>query len=243
MSQTAELVETLKRELRKHHITYKQISTALNLSEASIKRMFSQGQFTMDRIEAICALVDWDWIDLAESTKEREKKIDGLTIEQEAEIAQDIELLMAAVAAINGFTFQEILEHYKMPENTCIQKLAQLDRLKLIELLPGNRIKLKIAPNFRWKKGGPIQEYFLDVVAKEFFNSTFTGEREKLVVVNATLSDSSHKLIRQKMDKLAAEMSQAMRQDAHLPTKDKKGNTLVLALRHWSYKSFDALYQ
>lgn len=240
MAHTEQLINTLKLELRRRGVTYRQVAETLMLSEASVKRMFSSGQFTLDRVEAICALVDWDWVDLAEAAKSGEKKIDQLSDEQEAEIARDFELLMVAVSVINGFSFRDLVELHRMSETKCIQKLAQLDRLKLIELLPGNRIKLKISTNFRWNPLGPIQKYFLDVAAKQFFDTRFSGKEEKLVVVNAMLSDASHQLMQQKMDKLAAEMSLAMKNDADLPTKDKKGNTLVIALRHWQFEPFEA---
>lgn len=240
MAHTEQLVDTLKRELRRKRVTYRQIAEQLSLSEASVKRMFASTQFTLDRLDAICSMVDWDWIDLAEATKHSEKKLDHLTEEQEREIANDIELLMVAVSVINGYSFEDLKDQYELSETQCIRKLAHLDRLNLIELLPGNRIKLKISTNFRWNPKGPIQKYFLDVVVQEFFNTRFDGEEEKLVVLNALMSDSSNQSIQQKMDKLASEMSMAMQNDASLPMQAKKGNTLVIALRRWRYKQFEA---
>ncbi|WP_075187766.1 helix-turn-helix domain-containing protein [Teredinibacter haidensis] len=240
MAQSEQLIATLKRELRRKHITYQKVAQKLELSEASVKRMFASGQFTLERIDTICGLIDWDWIDLVEATKSSEKKLDHLTEDQEIEIAKDLELLMVAVSVINGFSFQDLINHYQLTETQCIQKLAKLDRLNLIELLPGNRIKRKISTNFRWNPRGPIQQYFLDVVVQQFFNTRFAGEEEKLVVMNALLSDTAHQSMQQKMDKLAVEMSQAMQSEADLPIKAKKGNTLVIALRRWRYGPFDA---
>ncbi|TVZ40738.1 hypothetical protein P886_0066 [Alteromonadaceae bacterium 2753L.S.0a.02] len=240
MAQSEQLVATLKQELRRKHVTYRQIADLLELSEASVKRMFASGQFTLERIDAICKLIEWDWIDLADAARNREKKLDELTATQEVEIARDIELLMVAVSVINGFSFQDLIEQYELTESQCIQKLAKLDRLNLIELLPGNRIKLKISTNFRWNPNGPIQKYFLDTVVKEFFSTRFAGKEEKLVVVNALLSEAAHQAMQQKMDKLAGEVSQAMQSESELPMSAKKGNTLVLALRRWRFQPFDA---
>jgi hypothetical protein len=39
---------------------------------------------------------------------------------------------------------RDITNEYKIKEAECIQKLAQLDRLKIIELLPKNKIKLLV---------------------------------------------------------------------------------------------------
>ena len=41
MSQTKTLIETLKQELRKQRITYRDVSRALELSETSVKRLFA----------------------------------------------------------------------------------------------------------------------------------------------------------------------------------------------------------
>lgn len=51
MSQTRLIVETLKRELRKQRITYRDVARRLDLSEASVKRLFSEKSFTLERIE------------------------------------------------------------------------------------------------------------------------------------------------------------------------------------------------
>ncbi len=238
MASTEQLVNTLKRELRRNHITYSQVGEELQLSETSVKRMFATGQFTLDRLSAISALVKWDWTDLADAARNNEKMLDHLSEEQEREIADDIELLLIAVSVINGFTFLDLISQYQFSEPQCIRKLARLDKLNLIELLPGNRIRLKISTNFRWNPRGPIQKYFLDVVVQEFFDTSFAGEQEKLIVMNALLTDSAHQHLQQRMDKLASEMSEAMQRETALPLQTKKGNTLVVALRRWKYKPF-----
>lgn len=238
MPQAEHLIATLKRELRRKHLTYKQVAEALSLSEASVKRLFASGQFTLERIDEICRLLEWDWLDLVDATRANEKVVDHLTDTQETEIAADLELLLVAVSVINGFSFQDLIDQYDLSDAQCIQKLARLDRLKLITLLPGNRIKLRISPNFRWNPKGPIQAYFLRHVVREFFNTRFASSEEKLIVVNALLSGAGNQHVQQLMDRLAAEMTQTMKNDAELPMKAKRGNTLVLALRRWRYSPF-----
>jgi len=48
---TGLLVETLKRVLKGRGITYAQVAERLRLSEASVKRMFSRRDFTLQRLE------------------------------------------------------------------------------------------------------------------------------------------------------------------------------------------------
>jgi AraC-like DNA-binding protein len=61
------LVAALKRALRARAINYAQVASALNLSEATIKRQFSRGGFTLERFQAICALADTSVQALAQS--------------------------------------------------------------------------------------------------------------------------------------------------------------------------------
>jgi hypothetical protein len=152
-------------------------------------------------------------------------------------------LLLVAVNVINGFTYDELLNHYQLDEHTLVRKLAALDRLQLIDLLPGNRIKLRISQNFRWHPRGPIQSYFLDKVVQQFFDTRFDGEQEKLIVINGLLSPESHKQFHEQMDRLAAEFSQSMKDNTDKSLSEKQGNTLVIALRCWRYKAFEALAQ
>jgi transcriptional regulator with XRE-family HTH domain len=42
MSQSKLIIDTLKQELRKQGLTYKQVAGRLGLSEASVKRLFAE---------------------------------------------------------------------------------------------------------------------------------------------------------------------------------------------------------
>ena len=64
MSQTRPLVDTLKQELRKQRVTYRRVSEALELSETSVKRLFSEEAFSLKRLEKICELLHLDISDL-----------------------------------------------------------------------------------------------------------------------------------------------------------------------------------
>lgn len=239
MTQTAALLAALKKRLRAKGVTYAEVALALSLSEVSVKRLFAKQGFTLPRLEKVCELADVDLGELVEDMQRQQRQVEQLTEEQEAEIAADVLLLMVAVSVINGFSYAELLAHYQISESECIRKLAQLDRLKLIDLLPGNRIKLRVAPNFRWAANGPIQRFFLEYVEKDFFDSRFDSASEKLLVLNGLLSNVGNSALQEKMDKLSLEFNEQMKRDSHLPMADKHGTTMVIALRQWRYSLFE----
>lgn len=55
MTQLDDLFEILKKQLRAQGFTYKLLAEKLNLSEASVKRMFTQEDINLSRLEAICS--------------------------------------------------------------------------------------------------------------------------------------------------------------------------------------------
>ena len=239
MPQTTQLVSALKRSLKQHGKTYRDVATHLALSEASVKRLFSEKNFTLQRLDEICALLEIELSDLVQQMREADSSVlSTLSIEQEREIAGDLLLLLITVCVLQRWSMQEILEHYQIKESECIAKLGRLDQLKLIDLLPNNRIKLRIAPNFTWQKNGPIQAFFKRHIEAEFFHSHFQHSNEKLVVLNGMLSNNAHQLFQRKMEHLAHAFEQLNDEDARLSISERHGATLVIATRRWDYGLF-----
>jgi len=54
--QAIALVDTLKRILKGRGITYATVAAGLGLSEASVKRMFSRRDLTLQRLEDVCRI-------------------------------------------------------------------------------------------------------------------------------------------------------------------------------------------
>jgi hypothetical protein len=125
-----------------------------------------------------------------------------------------------------------------MTEGECFQKLAALDRLKLIDLLPGNRIKLRVAPTFRWLPNGPIQTLFQERLGPQFLKGRFNRDDECLIVLNGMLSKESISEFVRKVKRLAREYEVANTDDAALPLGERHGTTVVLAMRGWQYGLF-----
>ena len=241
MSQTQALINELKAQLKAHRKTYEDIAAHLQLSHASIKRLFSEGNISLPRLESICDMLNITMADLMLSLNIENKKIDNLSLLQEQVIADDLPLLLFTVCIINGFTLEEILQEYALTEHECIRKLAKLDKLEIIELLPGNRFKLKISPYFSWLPDGPIQRFFLKCVQEEFFSSHFKQPTEKLIVINGLLSLNTNAQVQKKMHDLGRTFSEYRNEDSALKIDEKHGTTLVVALRKWDSSLFKSI--
>lgn len=241
MSQIPGLLNTLKSELRARGVTYAQVAQQLDLSESSVKRQFSQSRISLERLEQICHLIGLEISDLVQRSGEQRKRISMLTQEQEAEVAGDPRLLLVATCVLNQWTYEEILYFYELTEHECVQLLAKLDRLEIIELMPLNRVKVSVASDFRWLPGGPIQQFFLREVQPDFLQSHFTGAGEKLLFRSGMLSRATNATMLKKMDHLMAEFNDLHEEDRGLPLDERFGTSLLIALRPWEFSYFSHL--
>ena len=241
MAQTRELIKTLKSALKAHGKTYADVAVELGLTEASIKRLFSRQGFSLKRLDQVCHMLDMEITDLVQLMKQQQQRLQRLTVEQEKEITRDVTLTLITVCVLNRWTMEDILSYYHISESECIRHLAKLDRLRLIELLPKNRIRLIVAPNFGWHENGPIQTFFQKKISQEFFSTRFNRDDECLIVLNGMFSSQSNAELQRKLKRLAREFDVLNNDDAALDLESRVGTTLVLAMRGWQYGLFQPI--
>jgi DNA-binding Lrp family transcriptional regulator len=241
MAQTPALIDILKQSLKTHRLTYADIASRLEMSEANVKRMFAKKRFSMHRFEQICELMQMEMSDLFVLYEASRQRINQLTEQQEQELVGDEKLLLVAVSVRNQLSFEQIVEHYQISATECIQYLAKLDRLKIIDLLPDNRIKLRIDEHFSWLPGGPIERFFEREIQRQFLKSRFKGELEQRQFHFGLLGDTSSQIMIEKLESLAHEFTELHKRDLHLPLHKRHNQGLMLAMRPWHLDVFEPL--
>ena len=238
MGQTTQLLQALKTALKGKGVTYADIAVELGLSEASVKRLFSTESFSLKRLDQVCEFIGFEVSDLTNLMKQ-ELTISRLTQEQEMELVSDRELVLVTELVINHWKFDEILSYFKFDEPELIQILVRLDKLSLVELLPGNKVKLLTTRNFTWIEGGPVQRFFQENIQSEFFKGSFNQKGEALTFVTGMLSDNSHAMFIKRLGKLVQDFDEMCHVDSSLPLEDRFGYNVVLAIRPWELSIFN----
>ncbi|MGY6630537.1 MAG: helix-turn-helix domain-containing protein [Wenzhouxiangella sp.] len=241
MPQHQQLLDSLKGELRRRGKTYADVAQVLKLSEASIKRLFSRGGFSLERLGQLCDWLDLEFPDLVRLMEHDRARVSALSQSQEAELVADTRFLLLTLCLLNRWTVEEIIATYRTTETEAIAMLGRLDGMGLIELLPGNRVRLMIARDFAWRPNGPIQRYFEHQIQSEFFHSQFDQPGELRLVVNGMLSTSSNAELMRRMRRLTETFNECHRADENLPGDQRHGTTMVLALRPWEAQVFERL--
>lgn len=237
MAQTDLLLETLKRQLKSASVTYAQVAEALELSEASIKRLMTSSDLSLDRLQAICALAGIDLFDLVQLTERERRSLTQLDEALEAELVADEKLLLVTYLVLNDWSMAQILRDYQFTEPELIRLLIRLDRMRLIDLLPGNRIRLRTARDFAWIKGGPIQRFFDNHVRASFFEGEFDADGYQRFLPSMVTRATAEKM-RERLLKTAQEIGELARQDAAQPAEQREGCSVLLAFRLWGYPGF-----
>lgn len=238
MARSQQIVETLKQELRAQGLNYRQLGEKLSLSESTIKHMFSSRNFSLKRLDKICELLNMELTDLVVQFESKSSKIEQLTIENEKLLISDIRLLMVAYCVTNHWTMDKILNTYRISETECIRCLVQLDRMKMIELLPANRIRLIVSSNFQWHPNGPIERFFRTEVQARFFDSTFNADDEIHMVKLGELTDKSIVQIIDRINSVGALYEELSQEDRRQAFQKRHGTSMVLAIRKWDFQAF-----
>ena len=237
MPERTQIVTELKRALRAGGHTYADVARRLDLSVASVKRLFSHEDLTLERIDRICELIGTGLSEVLERARERAAPVRQLTAAQEGEIVADPRLLFMTWLVLIRTPYEDIVRDYRFSEREALRCLIRLDRLKVIELQPGNRVRLLVSRHSSWRPGGPVQRYINEKVLREFFAGKFAGENEEFLLHGGRVSHAALAQLQRTLQDAARECAAIIERDRSGPHA-RVGVAYVLALRPWTYSAF-----
>ena len=240
MQQTARVLAALKRQLRTRGITYAKLAASLAISVPTVKRMFAGGDVTLRRLEAACDAAGIDVAELISATR-AEALPDRLTAAQEDALAANPRLLSLFHHLLNEWSVDEILAQLDIGAPECVRLLSELDRQGLIELHPGNRVRLKVAHAIVWDPNGAVRRRHAALAAQEFMLHPFDKAGEGAHFAVREFSRASQELILRKLARLRSEFNELADLDATLQPAERVAMGFVLAARPFKFSVFDAI--
>jgi DNA-binding Xre family transcriptional regulator len=241
MADTTLLIDVIKEELKSRDKTYADMAEALEMSESTVKRMFSKKEMPLSRIDDVCRFLGIDFADLARKVTESTPLMTELTYEQEAAVVKDPLLLLVAICVLSYWDYEQIVQTYAITEAQCTAKLLALDKLGVIELKPMNRYRLKVAKTFRWRSDGPIRGYFMQNVVGEYFAGRFDREGETLLMVHGNINRAVAPNFVERINRIGQDFAAQHLADKKMDEKHRDGFTLIVGLRRWEFSAFTGL--
>lgn len=239
MSEVQQVVATVKRLLRARGLTYRDVARALDLLEASVKRVFAGERFTVDRLARVAALLGCTLAELMQEAASGAPVLHALDRSQEARLVADEKLLLVAVCALNHWGLDDIVATYRLTRAEALQRLLGLERLGMLALLPGDRVRLRVARDFDWLPDGPIRQWFQSWGLPDFLAGPF--EPEAMQFVHGMLTPAARAELHRELRRLRQRLAALHDESAVLPRAQRSGTALLLAVREWEPKAFDRL--
>jgi len=238
---TRAIVETLKKVLKARGMTYADLALALRVSTPTIKRLFSQRTFTLERLEEILKVLELDFHELARMSHGRRSGPAELSVEQESALAKDARLFSVFWLLCNEWRFDEIVSEFRLGAAQITSYFARLERLRLIDWRPGNRARLRVPKHYVWRTGGPLRKAYGLRVVTEFMRARFDAPHDAFHFEAQELSAESAIVVKRRLDRVAAEINELVEIDAATPAKKRVTLGVLLACRPWSISIVHAL--
>lgn len=236
MRQTHDIIEALKRCLKARGITYRELARRLHLSEASIKRLFAEEKLSLERLEAICDVLDMRVVELMKMTPEADAyTASRLTLAQEQMLASSPRLLTFFYLLNNGWTLERIAREYGIEGRAARACIARLVDAELVAADGASHVQCLTKRRIDWRPGGPVVKLYEAQAKSEFLKSEFDGPQDAFAAVTGELSPASVNLLRRKLQQLNREFDELVQADRYIRSEQRHSVGLLMAFRPWSF--------
>jgi transcriptional regulator with XRE-family HTH domain len=241
MPARSRFVGALKASLRARGLTYAALARELRLSEAAVKRMFSREAFSLRRIEQILGVLDLSLEEVARLGRGAQAGPLELSLEQELALAKDERLLSVFWLLQNDWRFEEVLESFAISRAELTGACARLEKLKLIDWRPGNRVRLRVPKDFAWRERGPVKKAYGRRVMQDFLHGSFDAPLELLRFESRALSPESAVVVKRRLERLLKAFGELAETDSAASGARRSGVALLVACRPWEFSVVNAL--
>lgn len=241
MSGSKLILRGIRERLRQRGMTYRDLADKLGVSLPTIKRDLVRGNFSLSRLDHICEALDVGMEELIRGGDAAGSPLTELGEAQERALIADVRLLLVTYLVLNDWKAEEILATFRIDQNEFVSLMLELDRMRLVDYRPPDRMRRLTARNFAWRKDGPVHRFFVERILPEFFAARFDTPADDLHFMGGSLSEGSMRYLVAEMSRLAREFDALARQDAALPLSARDGCSAVFALRSWEYSEFTKL--
>jgi len=148
--------DSLKITLKRQKMTYKELARKLKLSESGVKKILSARDGSFQRLAQICKELGFAMSELLRSEHETMYDVSYSSSQQEYLVSTPKALRLYWALVYERRTLQESKKIAALSDRETFSILRKLDLLRLLELLPGDHLRLPPVRPVRWVGGGPL---------------------------------------------------------------------------------------
>jgi transcriptional regulator with XRE-family HTH domain len=231
-SQPRIVMDVLHDLLRSRGLRYRDIAGQLGVTERTVTRWFSTDGVDTRVIDRLCTLAQISFFDLCELAGKRvDRRVCHLSVRQEQALADDDLLNYLFAQICQGWTFADFLQELELPESYLIAALIRLEKIEVIEFLPGNEIRLRTAKDIEFRRNGPYAKCVNRWLARSLDRPDIEEPASLWAFDSLKLSPASIELLRQKCQALRQEARKLSDMDRHLNAGKRSWFSLIFTAR------------
>jgi transcriptional regulator with XRE-family HTH domain len=227
------IMAALKDLLRQRGLQAKDVAAAVGVTERTLARWMAGTGVTLRTLEDLSQVAGVTVLDLLDIVHEgRGPLVSSLTLQQEQELVDNPPCWFLLAHLLYGIPPSEAQQQFEVPEPQMVLALVRLEKMGLITLLPGNRVRLKVSRNLTWRKKGPIararENFFKNLLQQvDFIDGKYVAETNV-----ARLSAGSLAIVEEKMRALLHDILQLAQADRRLSPDAACGWYVMLMAAH-----------
>lgn len=211
----SDLFTLLKTVLKARGITYATLAQRLNLSEVTIKRIFADQDCKLSRLTDICGALDLTIDDLVAEAKRIEVRPFQLGDQIEGRLSDDRAAFHFFLLLLDDMTPDAIQAQYGLDDTTLFTLGHRLEKLGLVEVMPGNRMRLVVKGPVHFRRDGPLHQTLLRL-NMDFLRSTYLRQdtdHSVFMTQSRRMSEKTARHILGRIRELQMELSDLARKD------------------------------
>ncbi len=231
-SQPRTMMDVLHELLRSRGLRYRDVAAKLEVTERTVTRWFSTDSVDTRVVEQLCDLVQVSFFELCELASKRvSHRISHLTVQQEQALADDELLNYLFAQIVQGWTYDDFHSELDLPDSLLISALIRLEKIGVIEFLPGNEIRLLTAKDIEWRKNGPYARNINRWLATSLHKPDVDEPDALWAFDQLKLSAASVEVLRQKCEALRQEARKLSDIDRHLNAGKRGWYSIIFSAR------------
>lgn len=214
------IIQLLRQHLRRTGWTARQLASHFAIGEATAKRWLAGKGLTLARLEQLAELCGLSIAELAREAEQPPSDLaQELTLAQERALSADAFLAFLFMTILGGNSPQDVAADFAVPANEIDAALARLERLALIDRLPGGRVRPLVDRAIVWRKT-PMRALFEVKMKPQFLAMDFAAEDAVYASEVMNLSAQGAAMLAELIEKHRREvqsLAEADRHASHLP--------------------------
>ena len=164
-------MKIIKNKAKSLGLTQNDLAIRINVSLPTIKRWYGGGTITLESLHTLVSEVGLTLTEVFSSIENAVSEYFHYTEEQELFFSTHLNYLAYFDNILRGLSPIQIQRKFKLTEKKNILYLSKLDKLKLIEWLPKNKVNLLVQGEPAWEANGLLATKQRNDIFKSFIDA------------------------------------------------------------------------